>query len=754
MNKKKAFTMYELLFSMATISLISSVAITQLLDSRKSTNILEIKSVIEQTIKKQNESFLSYDSYEDLTSIGSGGSDTNIITSPNSIKYLISDKFTFRTKEIFCNSSCETPGFIVSVKEYDTSEGLFFNSCKKAVMKNELSSTLDTLFNSEYTELKNCTDFTYVDTSIDNTATPELTCENVNERLKDMPDENKLRFHDTSELLSKCAFSYIPNNGFNSSSDCNKGSTLEAFVIDTKSVDEIDLFGKSDTENILKITKGLSNTADLYFEGGTELDTVIIAKGNKGLIELDLKDYGSVYINEEYEELTFSTIKSSGDITTEIIFTNKEGGVFKFYNISKLIFNNFLKIEGNNLTNTTLSYLDTCSNDYTEKKLGTNKYASTLNSGINTNDSTNLYAYDYTSIDTDLANPNLPVPQVKVIRLLSQIPMPIVVNKLEDIEDVVNTYTGDRETTLGYSNHTTPNDSQDDVIEVTGNSKYIEFRGGGNNILNVNGRARKQIETPNSGTTRIDIDEDTTWYSLISPVIKMGNGNDIIRFGGYFKSTLDMKGGNNKLQIEGYSDHNIYSDGTFTGYFYGNVYGRIDISNATGDSTIYSEAFMDERIEGGQGNDNIQLLGDFNSWLLGNQGNDNIEIRGNRVGPLYGNSGNDKILASSSDSSIWDISGGDGNDIIESTESKWRGIYAGAGDDIIVLHGLDDHSIFAQIQGNSGNDTLYLLAYSRAEYDANKDGIRSDIHGIENILFNDESFIGDISALYTIDWNR
>ena len=749
MIKKAAFTMTELLFTAIIISTLTSYAIHNIKNSSTTAKLIELKTVAEKVIKNQSKSFLEYDSYEDLSSIGAGGEDINKIISENGFKYTVSDSITLNTKEIFCNDSCEEPGFILEVKPFNEDLGILFNSCSNTVIKDKPTEDISSKFNSEYDSAKSCSKFTNTNSATDNSILSPQVCENIDSKIQGYDINDKLMIHDVSDLTEECSTTYNEATGFDSLVDCSKNTEFKAFVIDTENKAKLKLYGTTDQSNILKITKSMDKGSNLYYEGGNEHDSIVIANGNKGYITLDLADYGTIYLNEPYSELVFTTILSSGDITTDLIFQNKAGGVFKFYNFTKIIFNDFKKIEnGSDLMSTDLSYLDSCSNDYSENSYGDNKYASTLKGSLNLSEETNSYNYLYLSENITLSNPDLPDPVITPgVILLSQIPFPAYPDLLLDIEDIVNTIPGgDRYVTLNPEDgYTSPNDNLIDIIEqIDSNNKNIVLKGG-DNILNVNGSVNSKIRIKENLNSNIRIDIDG---SVNEKITFQKNSNNSLRITGDYNENINLKKGNSILNIGGSLNGSL----KFKGNLFFSVINDNDIinyKNAEEDTNVFIRISgqMSDFIKMGKGKSTIDIH-DFSGEISSRGGSLNLRVTGDNSMDITLKEGNDKILLYNSPYNEIELDSG--NDILEVIGTLHKTVHMGNGDDILILHSNIDWGV--NMNGNAGNDTIYFLNYTLADFNSDKDSIKTRSVGIENFLFSDGEEIGDISNLYTIDW--
>lgn len=166
--------------------------------------------------------------------------------------------------------------------------------------------------------------------------------------------------------------------------------------------------------------------------------------------------------------------------------------------------------------------------------------------------------------------------------------------------------------------------------------------------------------------------------TMLSDYVETGDWADTIK-GGYGNDTITSGAGNDKI-YGGYGDDEI-SVGTDE-YFYNNKY-----------------------VDGGNGDDSIEVMGYGKHKIYGGTGDDNISINIGKA-TIYGGDGDDEIFAgeTSEDCKIYGdkgddyITAGSGNDYVD----------AGNGDDVIVAtaegNGKDT------LYGGKGGDTYYLSA--------------------------------------------
>ncbi len=304
---------------------------------------------------------------------------------------------------------------------------------------------------------------------------------------------------------------------------------------------------------------------------------------------------------------------------------------------------------------------------------------------------------------------------------------PASATSLDDIEDVTNTsdlsgsYNTYEYTNMNKSLYT-GNDGVD-VVEVNGNSNVISTYGG-DDIINVDGSQNASIDA-GEGNNRIDIDAN-------AQSIYVGNDDDSIRIGSNANSGLDLREGDNTLDIAGNSS-NIYS--------------------GSGDDSILVNGTVNGTLGSGAGNDVINI-GSANGNIDSNEGNDSVTINSYSNGSVYlgggddtldvgshvnqninAGTGNDTVTVGGKVNGTVDLGAGD--DVLKIGEFVQKRIYAAEGNDSVVIEG----KVKNDVMGGSGSDSIELQNYSKADWDANKDNVRSYVKEFENIKFNDGTTI-------------
>jgi len=738
--KRKAYGMVELLYTLSLIAVLASIAYVSMKPSKSTSNIVEERNLISKIIKNQENSYISFNDYDSFESSGNGDTTTiKKIISTNSFTYFIPNKYYVKSDPVYCNNECLNKGYLVEIRETTQSKGFLFNSCSMQKIPLNAVSNLDNTYNNTYDNLSTCDSYSYTDTAIDN-SNNILSCKTVDSEIEDISDSDRLRIHSTTDLSTECDFDYVTD--FDSSKDCSKNTNFKVSVLDTEDIENFTLYGSTDTQNILKITKPLANKANFYYEGSSTKDYVYIENGNRGYIILDLKDSGDIYLNENYNDMYFTTIKYNDSSITSLIFQNKNGGVFKLYNFTNIYWNNGLTINPEGfLSNTNITYQNKCFNNQLLKNSGNTNYSRAIDNGILSGEDISVKDYNYNPDYQQLTDPELSDPVVIIITLLNDIQFPITFNFLNDIEDVTNNFTGDRYAEIDNENYYAERDNLSDIVEVSGNSARIKLEGGDNNVLNVNGNAEKKIYT-GEGSYRIDIDGD------LDKIPRFDDGNEIVRIGGDSNERINFKKGTDFLQVEGNLEGSIKTKGTLTTYIFGYINDNIDLTKATGPNVTYIEGDLKGKYKGSDYADTLLINGDIKEKITLNAGNNNVKLTGDINDYITASdTGNDRILITKNLNG--DLNTDNGDDIVEVIGTVNGSISTENDNDIIILYTTFNNTI----DGGNGTDTAYLLNYTLDDYNNNVDDIKSNLVNIENILFKDFLYIGDISALYTIDWN-
>ena len=321
-----------------------------------------------------------------------------------------------------------------------------------------------------------------------------------------------------------------------------------------------------------------------------------------------------------------------------------------------------------------------------------------------------------------LEAPTLTMSIGDVVTVVSEVEEPTA-QRLDDIEDVVNTMAQDGDSTYEYDNMNSSlytGNRGADVIEVNGNSETIATYGG-DDVINVDGNQNKTIDA-GEGNNRIDIDGN-------SQSIYVGNDDDSIRVGGNANKDLDLREGDNVLDISGNSSAVYSGSGNDTIVIDKNANGNI--GSGAGDDTIEVGGNASKNIDANEGNDSVHVGGTTNGSVYLGGGDDTLEIDKDASKDISGGSGDDSVTIHGHTNGTVDL--GSGNDTLHAGDFVQGRIYAAEGDDRVVLDG----QVKNYVMGGSGTDSIELNGYSKADWDANKDNVRSYVKEFENIKFSD-----------------
>lgn len=140
----------------------------------------------------------------------------------------------------------------------------------------------------------------------------------------------------------------------------------------------------------------------------------------------------------------------------------------------------------------------------------------------------------------------------------------------------------------------------------------------------------------------------------------------------------------------------------------GSTFSSVLINGNAGDDGLFFDGstFVGSTIQGGQGNDVIELGLISTTIVNGNKGNDDISVDFASQSFVRGGDGNDTIEVLGSQGTI--INGNLGNDVItiSGTHANSK-VQGGDGDDLITVDGDLASSV---VNGNKGNDTITLTA--------------------------------------------
>ncbi|WP_276309813.1 Ig-like domain-containing protein [Limnohabitans planktonicus] len=322
-----------------------------------------------------------------------------------------------------------------------------------------------------------------------------------------------------------------------------------------------------------------------------------------------------------------------------------------------------------------------------------------------------------------------------------------------------------------------------DTIFTGGGAKEFVSVTGGDNYIDMGDFAVNSYTDYQSDTVYAGAGNDTivnfmggpyygTWNSTTITYIDAGNGNNWIQAGAgaYGAERVVTGSGNDYIDVGKTGETSLATD---------------TVSSGAGNDTVYVGTAYDtyvQRVDAGDGNDQVYASGSGYNYLLGDAGNDTL-VGGSGVNTLLGGDGNDSIVGGASVDSIrgdagddtliggtaadylW---GGDGNDSVV-TDGVSASVFGGLGNDTVIstgtskyLQGDDGNDYFVQtggavsvISAGLGNDTIFTTGSSSVEtiYGGyGNDFIDARNGGSTNgeYLFGDESLIETIGGNDTI----
>ncbi|RNF52003.1 retention module-containing protein [Marinomonas hwangdonensis] len=213
------------------------------------------------------------------------------------------------------------------------------------------------------------------------------------------------------------------------------------------------------------------------------------------------------------------------------------------------------------------------------------------------------------------------------------------------------------------------------------------YVGDGNDDVVIAGNVNNKLEL-DDGNSDGDGDDNLLVKGSLNNELTSGAGNDSIEIKRDANDDINLSSGDDRLSIGG------------------SVNSNSDIDLGDGNDTAYVAHDLSENISAGDGNDTVVIGGNVNSG-----------------GDLYLGSGDDTVLVAGNV-----YSGGD--------------INLNSGNDVVVLGG----KLHNKIDGGSGNDSIYLTAYTKSDYYNNVDYIKSRIYDFENIMMSDGIVKGNSSA--------
>ena len=223
-----------------------------------------------------------------------------------------------------------------------------------------------------------------------------------------------------------------------------------------------------------------------------------------------------------------------------------------------------------------------------------------------------------------------------------------------------------------------------------------------------------------NGLDNFESNADKSYSKDASSEIKGTRGDDDIFIG---------KDANKEIEL-GDGDDNVYIGDD----------AEKEIDLGSGNDSLYIVDDAKKEIKAGDGDDQIYIGDKAEKEISLEDGDDYLAIGGDAKNEIKAGDGDDYITVGKKAEK--EISLGDGDDYLSVGKATYKEITAGDGNDYVVVG--DD--VNETIDGGAGTDSIELKAYSREDYDDNKDDIQENIENFENIKFSDGSVIGDSSA--------
>ena len=242
--------------------------------------------------------------------------------------------------------------------------------------------------------------------------------------------------------------------------------------------------------------------------------------------------------------------------------------------------------------------------------------------------------------------------------------------------------------------------------------------------MNIDGDTTGSLIGFSSKYARIDIDGNS---GKLFPSYSGNSGYACIRINGSYTADnfiFDMY------------DHIVYINQNMTTDFYGGV--DMDILEVKGNATGL--------IQLGHGTNALKVNGTLTGNAVGGNSQDQFKIGTMLNGSVALADGNDNFYVGSG--SILNFSAGAGNDVAYIGADVTDFLYMDGGNDILQYNG----TINGVIDGGTGTDSIFLGNYTVADYNANKDLIKTRLINFENIVLKDGVLVGSLTNV-DLKWN-
>ncbi len=179
------------------------------------------------------------------------------------------------------------------------------------------------------------------------------------------------------------------------------------------------------------------------------------------------------------------------------------------------------------------------------------------------------------------------------------------------------------------------------------------------------------------------------------------------------------------------------------------------INFSDGSTLTFSDVYVNSGVTGintGDGNDSFIIQSDSTSGINTNGGNDSVIITRDALASIALGSGNNALEVFGDLANTASVTAGDENDTITIGGDVAGTISLNAGNDTVVIGG----SVSAVIDGGSGDNNI-TLNITQAQWDADENGIKSNIVNFNTVTFNDGNSVAlaantdddDLTATFT-----
>ncbi|BFM47949.1 Ig-like domain-containing protein [Marinomonas sp. THO17] len=158
---------------------------------------------------------------------------------------------------------------------------------------------------------------------------------------------------------------------------------------------------------------------------------------------------------------------------------------------------------------------------------------------------------------------------------------------------------------------------------------------------------------------------------------------------------------------------------------------------------------IEASLQTGSGDDSIYVKDDLkgNGYLSTGSGDDKVFIGDKVDATMETGAGDDSVTVGGSLTRDGYINLGSGNDTLSINGNLLASVHTGSNDDYVVIKGLISQGYNqGYISGGAGTDSIVLESYTLQDYQNNKDNIKYQVSGFENIMLADGLLKGDENA--------